>query len=154
MDDAETPLKELRRLVSLQRAYNHMNAGDDAVEHKDNEAALREYSMAEKMIEGMADVDQSRLAEMIFWHAVALVNMQRVDESLPLFQRAYKMHPQWREVVPRLPKSGLLPDDPDLIKRIVNVSATLSQCRDTGTKKCFSGRMWDPKTGWTYFCTC
>ena len=33
----------------LQRAYNHMNAGDLAVEHKDNEAALREYSAAEEI---------------------------------------------------------------------------------------------------------
>ncbi|MBI2682060.1 MAG: DUF1028 domain-containing protein [Acidobacteriales bacterium] len=121
VDDAETPLKELRRLVTLQRAYNHMNAGDDAVEHKDNESALREYSTAEKMIEGMADVDQSRLAEMIFWHAVALVNMKRVDESLPLFQRAFKMHPQWREVVPRLTKPGLLPDDPSVIRKIAGL---------------------------------
>ena len=45
---APQPLAELRRLVALQRAYNHMNAGDLAVEHKDNEAALREYSAAEK----------------------------------------------------------------------------------------------------------
>src|SRR5207248_1848101 len=28
VDDSTEPLKELRRLVTLQRAYNHMNAGD------------------------------------------------------------------------------------------------------------------------------
>jgi uncharacterized Ntn-hydrolase superfamily protein len=32
VDDSAEPLKELRRLVRLQRAYNHMNAGDAAVE--------------------------------------------------------------------------------------------------------------------------
>src|SRR5882672_4535371 len=37
VDDSAEPLKELRRLVTLQRAYNHMNAGDLAVEKKDNE---------------------------------------------------------------------------------------------------------------------
>jgi uncharacterized Ntn-hydrolase superfamily protein len=31
VDDSPEPLKELRRLVTLQRAYNHMNAGDLAV---------------------------------------------------------------------------------------------------------------------------
>ena len=36
--------------VTLQRAYNHMNAGDLAVEKQDNEAALREYSAAEKLV--------------------------------------------------------------------------------------------------------
>ena len=39
IDDSPEPLRELRRLVTLQRAYNHMNAGDLAVEHKDNEGA-------------------------------------------------------------------------------------------------------------------
>ena len=48
VDDSVEPLKELRRLVTLQRAYNHMNAGDLAVEKKDNEGALREYGAAEK----------------------------------------------------------------------------------------------------------
>jgi uncharacterized Ntn-hydrolase superfamily protein len=46
VDDHAEPLKELRRLVVLQRAYNHMNAGDLAVERKDNQGALREYSAA------------------------------------------------------------------------------------------------------------
>ena len=49
VDDHPRPLDELRRLVLLQRAYNHMNAGDLAVEKKDNEAALREYSAAAKL---------------------------------------------------------------------------------------------------------
>jgi uncharacterized Ntn-hydrolase superfamily protein len=119
VDDSPEPLKELRRLVTLQRAYDHMNAGDEAVERRDNETALREYAAAETMIEGMADVDQSRLAEMVFWHAVALVNMKRMEESLPLFQRAFRMHPQWREVVPRLTRPGLLPDDGALIAKII-----------------------------------
>lgn len=118
VDDSVEPLKELRRLVTLQRAYNHMNAGDLAVEHKDNEGALREYAAAEKLIDGQPGIDQSRLAEMTFWHAVALINMNRVDESLPLFQKAFKLHEGWRELVPRLPHSGLIPDDPALVKRI------------------------------------
>ncbi|HEV2837475.1 MAG TPA: DUF1028 domain-containing protein, partial [Pyrinomonadaceae bacterium] len=79
VDDSPEPLKELRRLVRLQRAYNHMNAGDLAVEKKDNEGALREYGAAERLVPDNA--------EMIYWHAVALVNMGRVEESLPLFRK-------------------------------------------------------------------
>lgn len=111
VDDNPEPLKELRRLVRLQRAYNHMNAGDLAVEKKDNEAALREYSAAEKLVPDNA--------EMIYWHAVALVNMGRVDESLPLFRKVFAMDKNWVTLTPRLPKSGLLPDDPKIIERIV-----------------------------------
>ena len=118
VDDSPEPLKELRRLVTLQRAYNHMNAGDLAVEHKDNEGALREYSAAEQLAAGAEGVPTSRLAEMIYWHAVALVTMGKVEESLPLFRKAFALQPSWRELTPRLPKSGLLPDDPKLIERI------------------------------------
>jgi uncharacterized Ntn-hydrolase superfamily protein len=118
VDDSVEPLKELRRLVTLQRAYNEMNAGDLAVEHNDNEAALKHYSTAEQIMESAPNTDKSRLAEAIYWHAVALVTMKRVDESLPLFKRAFSLQPTWRELTPRLPKSGLLPDDAALIKRI------------------------------------
>ena len=120
VDDQPEPLRELRRLVALQRAYNHMNAGDLATEHNDNEGALREYSAAEQIASTTAGVPQSRYAEMIFWHAVALVNMKRVDESLPLFAKAFGLEPSWRVLTPRLPKAALLPDDPKLIERIVN----------------------------------
>jgi uncharacterized Ntn-hydrolase superfamily protein len=119
VDDNPAPLVELRRLVALQRAYNHMNAGDLATEHNDNEGALREYSAAEKIAATTTGVPQSRYAEMIYWHAVALINMKRVDEALPLFARAFEMEPGWRELTPRLPHAGLLPDDPKLIERIV-----------------------------------
>ena len=121
VDDNPEPLKELRRLVTLQRAYNHMNAGDLAVEHKDNEGALREYSAAEQLASGAEGIPASRLAEMIYWHAVALVKIGRVEESLPLFQKAFALQPSWRELTPRLPKSGLLPDDAKLIEQIVQV---------------------------------
>jgi len=118
VDDHAQPLAELRRLVSLQRAYNHMNAGDLATELKDNEGALREYSAAEKIAATTPGIQQSRYAEMIYWHAVALVNMKRIDEAVPLFARAFELEPSWRELTPRLPASGLLPDDRALIERI------------------------------------
>src|SRR5882762_10476777 len=110
VDDSSQPLQELRRLVTLQRAYNHMNAGDLAVEKKDNEGALREYGAAEKLVPDNA--------EMIYWHAVALVNMGRLDESLPLFRKVFAMDKNWATLTPRLPKSGLLPDDPKLMEQI------------------------------------
>jgi len=120
VDDSPEPLKELRKLVLLQRAYNHMNAGDEAVEHHDNETALREYAMAEETTSKAENVEPSRLAEMRFWHAVALVNMKRVDESLPIFKGVFAgtNGANWRELTARLPKSSLLPDDATLIKKI------------------------------------
>jgi uncharacterized Ntn-hydrolase superfamily protein len=115
VDDSDEPLKELRRLVTLQRAYNHMNAGDLAVEKKDNEGALREYGAAEKLVPDNA--------EMIYWHAVALANMGRINQSLPLFKRVFAMDPNWVTLTPRLSKVGLLPNDPKLIEQILAVAA-------------------------------
>src|SRR5579859_2938479 len=112
VDDSSEPLKELRRLVTLQRAYNHMNAGDKAVELHDNQTALREYGAAEHLVPDNA--------EMIYWHAIALVNMGKVEESLPLFKKVFAMDRNWAELTGRLPKSGLLPEDPQLIQRIVS----------------------------------
>ncbi|MBC7930148.1 MAG: DUF1028 domain-containing protein [Rubrivivax sp.] len=123
VDDSPEPLKELRRLVRLQRAYNHMNAGDLAIERKDNEGALREYSAAERLVPDNI--------EMIYWHAVALANMNRVDEALPLFRRVFAADPNWRTLTPRLVKSGILPDDKKLIDRIVNAGTP----RGTGRRR-------------------
>jgi uncharacterized Ntn-hydrolase superfamily protein len=113
VEDHPSPVVELRRLVTLQRAYNLMNAGDLAVEKKDDAGALKAYSAAEALVPDNA--------EMAYWHAVALVNMGRADESLPIFAKAFRLHPKWRDLTPRLPKAGLLPDDPRLIARIVAV---------------------------------
>lgn len=119
VDDAPDPLAELRRLVAVQRAYNHMNAGDLAVEHKDVEGALREYSAAERIAAATPGIPASRRAEMLYWHAVSLVGLGRLDDALPLFARAFALEPSWRTLTPRLVRAGLLPDDPKVVERIV-----------------------------------
>jgi uncharacterized Ntn-hydrolase superfamily protein len=116
VEDHPEPVQELRRLVHLARAYTHMNAGDEALTRNDVEGALREYSAAQKMV-----TDQQTNGEMAFWHAVTLVGVNRFNEAVPLFRRAFTQDPNWRELVPRLPKAGALPDDAALIKRIVEI---------------------------------
>jgi uncharacterized Ntn-hydrolase superfamily protein len=111
VDDSPDPLGELRRLIALQRAYNHMNAGDLAVEHGDQDGALREYAAAGRLVPDSA--------EMTYWHAVALVNMGRLEESLPLFRRVFAQDRNWVALTPRLVPPGLLPDDPKIVERIV-----------------------------------
>jgi uncharacterized Ntn-hydrolase superfamily protein len=111
VDDHADPVVELRRLVKLQRAYNLMNEGDLAVERKDHEGALRAYAGAEALVPGNA--------EMIYWYAVALVNMKRVDESLPLFAKVFATDPNWKTLTPRLVSAGLLPDDQDILAKIL-----------------------------------
>jgi uncharacterized Ntn-hydrolase superfamily protein len=114
VDDHPEPLKELRRLLTIARGYNHMNAGDLAVEKNDHEGALREYGAAARLVPDNA--------EMVYWHAVALVNMGRVEQALPLFRKVFAMDKNWATLTPRLSRSGLLPEDPKLIERIMKVA--------------------------------
>ncbi len=110
VEDHPRPLEELRRLLHVARAYRHMNAGDLAVERKDIPAAEREYGAAMKLMPDSAEV--------VFWYAAALAMAGEVERSLPLFARAYALDPAWRTLVPRLPASGLLPEDPKILSRI------------------------------------
>jgi uncharacterized Ntn-hydrolase superfamily protein len=114
VEDNTAPLVELRRLVNIWRAYEHENNGDLAVEKHDVEGALREYGAAEKMIPDNL--------EMKYWHAVALVNVGRLEESLPLFKAVFKADPNWIELTPRLPKVDLLKVDADGLKRILSAA--------------------------------
>jgi uncharacterized Ntn-hydrolase superfamily protein len=114
VDDSPDPLKELRRLLILQRAYTHMNAGDLAIENKDNEGALREYSAAAALAPGNM--------EMQYWHAAALVNMGRLDASLPLFRKVFQADANWKTLTPRLAAVGLLPSDQKVLDRILKAA--------------------------------
>jgi len=114
VEDHPEPLGELRRLVRLHRAFDHMNRGDQAVEAGNAAAALREYGAAETMF--------PENLEMKFWHAAALVNMGRVEESLPLFRQIFAKDKNWAILVPRLPKVGQLKADQKTIERIEAVA--------------------------------
>ncbi len=111
VEDHPEPLAELRRLVRVHRAYEHMNAGDLAVERKDDAGALREYGAAEAMFPDNL--------EMKFWHAVALVNMGRTDEALPLFRQIFARDRNWATLLPRLPAVDLLKADKATLDRIL-----------------------------------
>lgn len=110
VEDSPDPIGELKRLVTLNRAYDHMNAGDACAEKKDWDCASREYGAAEKLVPAMM--------EFLFWHAATLAANGRVEEALPLFKQVFAREPKWAELVGRLPASGLLPDDPKLLERI------------------------------------
>ncbi len=110
VEDHPEPVKELRRLVQLQRAYLHMNAGDAAMEKGDFTAASKEYEAARKCA--------PHIVEIPFWHAVTLVSAGKLDEALPIFKEVFAREPVWAELIPRLVASELLPDDAETIEKI------------------------------------
>ena len=99
--------------MRLQRAYTHANKGDELVSQKNVDAALVEYAAAAKLA--------PEIVELPFWQAVTLVTIGREAEAVPIFQDVFAREPAWADLVPRLPAAKQLPDDAELIKRIVGL---------------------------------
>ena len=114
IDDHADPLAEMRRLLNLHRAYEDMNAGDEAMAEDKIDEAVALYSRAAKRVPDVV--------EMPFWQAVTLFLAGREDEALPIFREVFAREDRWLRLVLRLPASGLLPDDPEKIKKILAVA--------------------------------
>ncbi len=84
VDDHIDPLGELRRLVAMHRAYRAGAWDDPAV---------------------------SPNPELSFWHALRLAADGDVDEARRILDPIYADDDQWRDLVRRLPGTGVLPDD-------------------------------------------
>lgn len=113
VEDSADPLRELRRLVELERAYDRMNEGDARMTEGEVDEATAEYAAAERIAPAVS--------EMVYWHAVTLAGAGRVEESLPLFARAFAADPNWAVLTARLPSAALLPREDALIRRILAV---------------------------------
>jgi uncharacterized Ntn-hydrolase superfamily protein len=111
IEDHPSPVPELKRLIRLNKAYNHMNKGDEFLTENKVAEAVKEYT------EGMEIYPDN--AEMIFWPAVTMASSGKVEESLPLFKKVFAMDPNWAVLLPRLPKVGQFPNDQKLIQKIL-----------------------------------
>lgn len=114
VDDNPEPLKELRRILKVHLAYDHMNKGDLAVEQGNMELAMKEYSTAEDMFPDNE--------EMKYWHAVTLANIGKVEDALSLFKEVFSKNKNWKVLTPRLIKSELLNVSEDNLNKILNVT--------------------------------
>lgn len=113
VEDSPDPIKELRRLYTVQVAYEHMNNGDLAVEKNNMEKAMQEYHAAMKMF--------PQNLEMQYWTAITLANNKQVDKALPMLKTVFAKDPNWKELTRRLAKAGLLTVSEADLKRILNL---------------------------------
>jgi len=111
IEDHSTPLIELKRLIRIHRAYQHANMGDHYMETEEIEKALLEYKKAEQYY--------PENAELPYWSAITLVNANRLDDALPIFKSVFQRNPNLKEMTPRLIKSGLLKDDKEILRKIM-----------------------------------
>lgn len=114
VDDAPEPIKEIRRLVDVHRAYEHMNEGDEKLALNDVDGAMKEYATAAKMLPNNVEVK--------YWAAITMITAGREKEAMPYFREVFAKDPKWVEVTKRLPKSDLLPDDPGLMEKILGAA--------------------------------
>lgn len=114
VEDHPEPVKEIKRLLTVYRAYEHMNSGDLAVEKNDIKLAMHEYNSAMQMFPDNL--------EMKFWTAVALVNNGEIEKSLPMFKEIFSSDKNWKALTPRLVPSGLLNVTNEELKKILSVN--------------------------------
>jgi len=119
VEDHPAPLEELRRLLTISRAYKLSDQAeaaliDTSLGDKAVDIAAAQFSEAANLMRGASDN-----VELDFWYAVTLASSGRVDAALPLFKRAFDADPHWRDLIPRLVPPALLPDDPALVRRIM-----------------------------------
>ena len=115
VEDHSDPLGELRRLMSLRRAYQRVDVGDQLAAAGDVDGSLAEYEAAHR--------SQPDNLELAFWHGVALAANGREEEAMPILRRTFERHAGWTELLDRLPAAGLFPDDPELIARLAGTRA-------------------------------
>jgi len=111
VEDNPEPVSEIKRLLKVYRAYEHMNKGDLAVEKNDMILAMDEYNAAMQMF--------PENLEMKYWTAVTLANTGQIEKSLPMFKEIFVMDKNWKELTKRLSPVGLLTVNEDILKKIL-----------------------------------
>ena len=111
VDDSPEPLVELRRLLNITRSYAWMNKGDELIADSLFDQAAEAYAKAATLAPGNVEI--------LFWHAATLVTVGEIDRALPIFAECFAKDKAWRELIPRLVKSELLPEEKAIIDRIL-----------------------------------
>jgi uncharacterized Ntn-hydrolase superfamily protein len=113
VEDSKNPIKEMRRLLTVHKAYEFMNKGDLAVEKNNNKLAKEYYMKAQEL-------NPDNL-EMKYWYAVTLANNGDMEEASKIFKAIFKINSNWKTLTPRLVKSKLLTVSPKDLENILKL---------------------------------
>ncbi len=111
VEDHPAPVVELKRLLRLHRAYRLLDRFDELVTRGKLEEA---WSVLEQCRTLAPEADEPKL-----WAAVLLFASGQEDQALPLFRELFARTPALPELMPRLVRAGLLPNDPAGLERIL-----------------------------------
>jgi uncharacterized Ntn-hydrolase superfamily protein len=112
VEDHAEPLREMRRLLQLRRAYERMDEGAMLARRGESAAGIARY---EEACAGAPDK-----VEIAFWHGIALAACGRVDKAREQIARARAADESWAELLRRLPDAALLPEDSQLVRTLLS----------------------------------
>jgi len=112
VDDHPRPVEELKRLVSLRKAW--------LLFEQSNELAHTQHIDEAVSVLKQAIALQPDLAELKFRGTEILFLAGLPQEALAMFRDVFAQEPAWAEMVSRLASVGLLPNDPTLLKFILD----------------------------------
>ncbi len=101
--DHPQPVEEVKRLLELKRAYDHLDRALDLAADGELDAAAEEADMAASLAPGEDQVT--------FWRATVLAGADRLVEAQALLREAAANHPGWTEFLHRCIAAGLLPPE-------------------------------------------
>jgi uncharacterized Ntn-hydrolase superfamily protein len=111
VEDHAKPLEELRRLMTVHRAYRHADQGDTFAAQGKIGEAMSSYRQASELLPDSA--------ELVFWKAVGLWNSGRKDEALAIFRDVFARDRRWVRLTPRLIPAGQLNATAEELDRIL-----------------------------------
>ncbi|CAN5885904.1 hypothetical protein BH23ACT5_BH23ACT5_22520 [soil metagenome] len=93
VEDHDDPVGELRRLVTVDRAYRELRRGETAIAGGAEALALHHLTLSESLRHGV---------EVDFWRAVALARLGHHPEAARVLTEVFEVAPQFEEVLVRV----------------------------------------------------
>ncbi|MGQ0797667.1 MAG: DUF1028 domain-containing protein [Methanobacteriota archaeon] len=100
VEDHKRPLVELRRLVTLHRAYAQMSEADSALRSRDDRRAFAAFRAGARGVGGNPEIE--------FWMAIELAKRHRWGEAATILRKVFAKDRHWRDLVGRLPAADEL----------------------------------------------
>ena len=110
VEDHPAPLVELRRLVTLRRAYDASDRGFERFRSGDIDGGIAEMEAGRNLAPDNAEI--------AFWQALALARRD-IPAARALIAQARAADPRWSELLRRLPAAGLFPENATLIAELL-----------------------------------
>ncbi len=107
--------------MTLRRAYLREDAGDNFIAANQPDSALAAYAEAARLAPDVV--------ELRFWAAVSMYTTGHEAEARETFRGVFAAEPRWADLVPRLARVGMFPDDPAKIDDVVRLRPRSARVR-------------------------